>query len=505
MVRRLAVAVARILAIPRFASTERMASSLAINSLNLQEMVLFFDSMVCRWRSHSGAIFGRVQGSFWQARLLGLALVISLPAQASLPIEHWQQPSGARVYLVRSPSIPMLDVQIDFDAGQRREPRDKVGLASAMANLLSKGVLARGQDPALDENQITEAWVDLGASFGASAGADRLSFSLRTLTEPDLMARAVAMAARQLGEPSFSDRIWQRERQRYIADLQESYTRPATVAGRRYVQAIYGDHPYGHQMTEQTLQRVSTEDMRRFYADHVGACRARVSLVGAVDRARADALVRQLLSRLPDGACAGARTLPPVPEVAPLAAAQDLRIAFKAAQAQVLMGQPGFKRSDPDFFALTVGNYILGGGGFVSRLTREVRELRGLSYSVYSYFSPGLHAGSFTVGLSTRPDQATQALEVARQVVRDFVAQGPTEDELRQAKQSLVSGFVLRLDSNARLLENVANIAWHDLPLDYLSTWTSQVERLTTADIRAAFARKLQPERMVTVLLGGAS
>jgi len=347
-----------------------MASSLAINSLNLQEMVLFFDSMVCRWRSHSGAIFGRVQGSFWQARLLGLALVISLPAQASLPIEHWQQPSGARVYLVRSPSIPMLDVQIDFDAGQRREPRDKVGLASAMANLLSKGVLARGQDPALDENQITEAWVDLGASFGASAGADRLSFSLRTLTEPDLMARAVAMAARQLGEPSFSDRIWQRERQRYIADLQESYTRPATVAGRRYVQAIYGDHPYGHQMTEQTLQRVSTEDMRRFYADHVGACRARVSLVGAVDRAQADALVRQLLSRLPDGACAGARTLPPVPEVAPLAAAQDLRIAFKAAQAQVLMGQPGFKRSDPDFFALTVGNYILGGGGFVSRLTR---------------------------------------------------------------------------------------------------------------------------------------
>jgi zinc protease len=258
-------------------------------------------------------------------------------------------------------------------------------------------------------------------------------------------------------------------------------------------------------MTEQTLQRVSTEDMRRFYADHVGACRARVSLVGAVDRAQADALVRQLLSRLPDGACAGARTLPPVPEVAPLAAAQDLRIAFKAAQAQVLMGQPGFKRSDPDFFALTVGNYILGGGGFVSRLTREVRELRGLSYSVYSYFSPGLHAGSFTVGLSTRPDQATQALEVARQVVRDFVAQGPTEDELRQAKQSLVSGFVLRLDSNARLLENVANIAWHDLPLDYLSTWTSQVERLTTADIRAAFARKLQPERMVTVLLGGAS
>ncbi len=461
--------------------------------------------MISTWRLRCGATLRATLGAVSQSLALAAALTMTLPAQASLPIEHWQQPSGARVYLVRSPSIPMLDVQIDFDAGLRREPRDKVGLASAMANLLSKGVLSRGQDPALDENQITEAWVDLGASFGASAGADRLSFSLRTLTEPDLMARAVAMAARQLGEPSFPDRIWQRERQRYIADLQESYTRPASVAGRQYVKAIYGDHPYGHEMTEQTLQRISTEDMRRFYEDHVGACRARVSLVGAVDRAQADALVRQLLSRLPGAACASAKIWSPVPEVAPLAAAQDLRIAFKAAQAQVLIGQPGFKRSDPDFFALTVGNYILGGGGFVSRLTREVRELRGLSYSVYSYFSPGLHAGSFTVGLSTRPDQAIQAVEVARQVVRDFVAQGPTEDELRQAKQSLVAGFVLRLDSNARLLENVANIAWHDLPLDYLSTWTAQVERLTVADIRAAFARKLQPDRMVTVVLGGAS
>jgi zinc protease len=399
----------------------------------------------------------------------------------------------------------MLDVQIDFDAGTRREPRDKAGLVSGMANLLSKGVQARGQEPALDENQITEAWVDLGASFGASAGADRLSFSLRTLTEPDLLARAVAMAARQLGEPAFPEAIWQRERQRYVADLQESRTRPASVAGRHYVQAIYGEHPYGREMTEQTLQRISAEDMRGFYNRHVGACRARVSLVGAVDRVQADALVRQLLARLPETACTATGSLPPVPEVQPLTAAQELRIPFQAAQAQVLMGQPGFRRADPDFFALTIGNYILGGGGFVSRLTREVREKRGLSYSVYSYFSPGLHAGSFTVGLRTRPDQAAQAVEVVRQVVRDFVNRGPTEEELSQAKQSLVAGFVLRLDSNARLLENVANIAWHDLPLDYLSTWTAQVERLTTADIRAAFVRKLQPDRMVTVVLGGAS
>jgi zinc protease len=439
-------------------------------------------------------------------RCLGLLLAgLMAPAWASLPIEHWVQPSGARVYLVRSASIPMLDVQVDFDAGLRREPRQQIGLASATANLLSKGVLAHGQDGALDENAITEAWVDLGASFSASASADRLSFSLRSLTDPALLGKAVALAARQLGEPAFPAHVWQRERERYIADLKESYTRPASVAGRHYVKAIYGEHPYGHEMTEETLQRISTEDMRRFYRAHIGPCQARVSLVGDIDRTQADVLVGQLLARLPQGPCGSGEKLPAVAEVQPLMQPAQLRIPFKSAQARVLIGQPGFKRADPDFFALTVGNYILGGGGFVSRLTRQVRELRGLSYSVYSYFAPGLHAGSFTIGLSTRPDQADQAVGVVYDVLREFVEKGPTEQELREAQQSLIGGFVLRLDSNARLLENVANIAWHDLPLDYLSTWSAQVERLSTADIRAAFARKVQPDRMVTLVLGAGS
>jgi zinc protease len=171
----------------------------------------------------------------------------------------------------------------------------------------------------------------------------------------------------------------------------------------------------------------------------------------------------------------------------------------------VLIGQPGFKRADPDYFALTVGNYILGGGGFVSRLTNEVREKRGLTYGVSSHFSPGLHAGSFTVGLQTRPDQAAQAVKIVRQVVSDFVANGPTEAELQAAKDNLIGGFALRIDSNRKLLDNIAGIAWNNLPLDYLDTWTQQVDKVTVADIKAAFARKLQPEKMVTVILGAAS
>jgi zinc protease len=435
------------------------------------------------------------------AAAAALALCCSVPALAALPIQKWQQPSGAQVWLVESPSLPILDVQIDFDAGDRRDPADKAGLAGITAAMTSKGILARNGEPALDENQLGEAWADLGAGFGAGAGQDRMNFTLRTLTYPDLLQKAVALGARQLGEPSFPDNVWQRDRQRMVASIREANTRPATIAARTFNQAVFGSHPYGYDANEESLARISVQDMRDFY-QVVQPCRAKVSVVGAVNRAQADQIVTTLLSRLPAGAC---QPLPPVGEVAPLTAAVERNVPFASAQAHVFIGQPGYKRSDPDYFPLLVGNYILGGGGFVSRLSEEVRQKRGLSYSVYSYFAPGMHAGAFTLGLQTRPDQAAQAVQVSRDVLRRFVAEGPTEAEMKAAKDFMVGGFALRIDSNRKLLDNLANIAWYDLSLDYLDTWTRQVEKVTAAEVKAAFARKVQPDRMVTVVVGGAA
>ncbi|WP_370869835.1 M16 family metallopeptidase [Polaromonas sp.] len=425
-------------------------------------------------------------------------------ALAAIPIQHWTQPGGARVYLIESPAIAMVDVQVDMDGGSRRVAADQAGLAGVTAALLSKGVAARNGAPALDENALGEAWADLGAQFGVSAGSDRFSFSLRSLTEPDLLERAVQLAARQIAEPAFPDAVWQRDRQRLLAQLKESYTRPAYLAARAFSEAVYRNHPYGHEVSEATLGRIGVADMRAFHAGYISACNARVSIVGALTRAQADALVKGLLARLPTSDCAAVPPLPPVPEVAALEAARLIRIPFDSAQAHVLLGQPGYKRDDPDFFALTLGNYVLGGGGFVSRLTEEVREKRGLSYSVSSYFSPGRHAGAFTLGLQTRPDQAAQATEVARQVLARFVADGPSEAELQAARDNLIGGFPLLIDSNRKLLGNLSNIAWNDLPLDYLDSWTARIAKVSVADVRAAFARKLQPEKMVTVILGAA-
>ncbi|WP_294767540.1 pitrilysin family protein [uncultured Rhodoferax sp.] len=427
------------------------------------------------------------------------ALFFINPAWAGIPIQQWTQASGARVYLVESPAIPMVDVQIDLDAGSRRDPADKPGLANLTAAGTANGVRATTTEPALDEHQLGEAWADLGASFGGSVSADRMSFALRSLTYPDLLDKAVRLAARQLGEPSFPEAPWLRDRPKLIASLKEADTRPATLAGRAFSQAVYGTHPYGWEMNEAGLLRTSVADMRALHARAVRACDAKVSIVGALNRAQADALVTQLFARLPAGRCT---PQPAVPEVQPLAAASEQRIPFASAQAQVLLGQPGYKRNDPDFFALLLGNHILGGGGFSSRLTEEVREKRGLTYSVYSGFSPGLHAGAFSIGLQTRPDQAEQALGLVREVLAKFVAEGPTEKELRAAKDNLIGGFALRLDSNRKLLDNVANIAWNGLPLDYLDSWTQRMEKVSAAEVRAAFARVLQPQKMATVVLG---
>jgi zinc protease len=437
--------------------------------------------------------------------LASVALLSGVNARAAIPIEHWALPNGAQIYLVATNALPIVDVEADFDAGARRDPPAQAGLASVIAMMVEKGVRANGADPALDENALGEAWADLGAGFNVSASGERTSFTLRTLSQPALLDKAVRLAARQIGEPAFTEAIWKRERERLDAAIKEANTKPATVAQRAFAQAVYGSHPYANDTTEATLARIDVGTMRQRYEQFIAPCRAKISIVGAVTRAQAEDIAKTLLSRLPSSGSTSAACpeLPAVPEVAPLSAAKEERLPFDSAQAHVLIGQPGYQRADPDHFALNIGNYILGGGGFVSRLTEEVREKRGLSYSIYSAFSPGLHGGAFRIGFQTRPDQADEAVKVSRDVLAKFVAGGPTEAELKAAKDNLVGGFPLLLDSNRKLLGNVANIAWYDLPLDYLDTWTARMNAITTADIKAAFERKLQPDRMVTVIVGG--
>jgi zinc protease len=166
------------------------------------------------------------------------------------------------------------------------------------------------------------------------------------------------------------------------------------------------------------------------------------------------------------------------------------------------MGMPTIKRKNPDYYAMFLGNYILGGGGFVSRLMKEVRENRGLAYSVYSYISPGRHIGPFVAGMQTRKDQSDLAIDVMRSTIAEFIQSGPSDAEINSAKENLINGFPLRIDSNKKILDNVANIAWNDLPLDTLDTWTEKINAVTKEDVINAYKKYLDMDRMVTVVVG---
>ncbi|MCK6376245.1 MAG: insulinase family protein, partial [Zoogloea sp.] len=238
-------------------------------------------------------------------------------------------------------------------------------------------------------------------------------------------------------------------------------------------------------------------DLADFHRRNYTSARATVSIVGDVSRAEAEAIANRLVEGLPVGEAPAATVNTTVP------ARQVIRVPHPSAQAHIAVGQPGIRRGDPDFFPLFVGNYILGGGGFVSRLTGEVREKRGYAYSVYSYFAPQRDVGPFQIGLQTKGSQADDALKVVGATLDEFLAKGPTEAELKAAKDNLINGFALRLDSNRKMLDQVAAIGSFGLPLDYLDTWRDKVRAVTAAQIRDAFRSHVSDDKLITVVVGG--
>jgi len=422
-------------------------------------------------------------------------LVAAAPARATLPIQHWQTPAGARVYFVENHDLPMIDLSVEFPAGAAYDRPQKSGAASMTQRLLRLG--AEG----MNEEEIARGIADVGARLSGSFDTDRAGLALRTLSSREERDRALAIFARVLQKPVFPEAVLEREKVRLIAVLKEADTKPDTIGSRAFQRMLYRDHPYalrtsGEADTVQTLKR---EDLVDFHRRHYLASRAVVAIVGDLTRKEAERIAEALTSGLPHDGGASAE-IPPVP---PLSEAATRLIPHPATQSHIMIGTLGISRHDPDYFPLVVGNHILGGGGFVSRLTEEVRTKRGLAYSVYSYFSPLRVSGPFQIGMQTQREQAQQALDIVRAVLREFVAQGPTESELTAAKKNIIGGFPLRIDSNRDIHGYLAVIGFYRLPLTYLDDYIRNVEKLTVADIRDAFARRIDPDRLVTVVVAG--
>lgn len=431
------------------------------------------------------AVFSARLSRLWLAPLV---LLLGLQqAIATVAIEHWTTSNGARVYFVAAPSLPMLDVQVDFAAGSMFDPPGKAGLAALTRGILDLGTQQR------DETAISEQLADIGAALGGGADTDRASVSLRTLTDADKLPAALNILRDVLQQPRFDAAILEREKTRTIAGLKEAMTRPDSIAGKAFWEAMYPDHPYGRQATPESVANLNRTDLLEFHRRLYTAGNASISLVGQLNRQQAEKIAEDLSTALPAGT-------PPSLPAAPVAApATTKALPHPASQAHISLGLPAIERGHPDFFPLMVGNYTLGGGGFVSRLVKEVRDKRGFAYSVYSYFAPLRHAGPFQIGLQTQRNQAGEAIKVVRQVLDDFIANGPSPDELTAAKANLSGSFPLRLDSNAKLLANIAVIGFYGLPLDYLDHYQANVEAVTVDEVKRAFSRHVRTDKLMTV------
>jgi zinc protease len=422
-----------------------------------------------------------------------LLLGLSTTVYAGPKIQHWQAPSGAHVYFVENHDLPMLDVAVAFPAGSGFDTAEKSGLAGLTHGLLDLG--AEG----MNEDEIARKLADIGAQMNGQFDADRANVTLRTLSSRAEREEALSVMARVLQRPLFPEAVLAREKARLIAALKESETKPENIAAKAFSKAVFGAHPYGLSASGEiaSVEKLQRADLDNFYALHYGAKFAVVALMGDVSRAEAEIIAQNLTAQLPPGGASSE-----IAQVVMQSSASQLRIPHPASQSHVLIGAPGVARADPDYFPLYVGNYILGGGGFVSRLMNEVREKRGMAYSVYSYFMPMQQPGVFQIGLQTRKDQADEAVQIVNSTLHDFIDRGVTEKELNAAKQNIINGFPLRIDSNKKILDYLGVIGFYNLPLTYMDDFSGKVAKVSVADIRAAFKRKVNPNVLATVIVG---
>ncbi|WP_322522261.1 pitrilysin family protein [Guyparkeria halophila] len=431
----------------------------------------------------------------WPAILALGVLLLSATARAEplLALQTWQTDNGAEVLFYPTDSLPMVDARVIFDAGSARDPEGRGGTASLTASLLEEGTTKR------DAKAIADGFARVGAEFSASANLESTAVRLRSLTETDWLWPAVELMAEVIAQPAFEDGDIQRERARQLRGIQSRQQSPQAVASDALRKAAFGDHPYAHPTdgTRESVESIDPSDVRAFHQQWFVAANATVVIVGDLDIEQARRLADTLTGGLPTGESA-----PILPEVPPLQKSDTVRIDFPSEQSTVLVALDGIARKHEDYLPLYVGNHMLGGSGFASRLMSELREKRGLAYSTYSYLMPLRAGGRLVMGIQTRNDQVDTALTLMNEELSRFIDEGPTSEELADSQANIVGGFPMRLNSNGKIIEQIGALAFLDLPLDYFDDYTDRIEAVTAEEIRQAFDRHVEPQKRMVVIVG---
>jgi len=413
------------------------------------------------------------------------------PSRRTLDIQQWRTAEGARVLFVEAHQLPMFDLRLTFAAGSSRD--DGVpGLATLTNAMLNEGV------PGKDVSAIAEGFESLGAEFGNGAYRDMAIASLRSLSAGEQREPALQLFEQVIGQPTFPEDALARIKNQLLAGFEYQKQNPGKLAGLQLFERLYGSHPYAHpsEGNERSVPGISVDQLRAFHARAYAAGNVVIALVGDLTRAEAEAVAARVSAALPKGPALPPVAQPEEPKAGPS------HIEFPSNQTHLMLAQLGVDRRDPDYAALMLGNQILGGGGFGTRLMEEVREKRGLTYGIYSGFSAMQARGPFMISLQTRADQSAGTLKLVQDILRDYLVNGPTQKELDDAKREMIGSFPLTTASNAQIVGQLGAMGFYDLPPTYLDDFMREVQELGTEQVKAAMARHLDVDRLVIVSAG---
>lgn len=413
------------------------------------------------------------------------------PTTRKLNVQTWNTAEGAKVLFVEARELPMFDIRILF-AGGSSQDGNTPGLALLTNAMLNEGV------PGKDVGQIAADFEGLGADFGNGAYRDMALVSLRSLSAADKREAALTLFDQVIGQPTFPADSLARIKNQLLAGFEYQKQNPGKLAGIELFKRLYGDHPYAHpsEGTPQSIPAITQAQLQAFHAKAYAAGNAVIALVGDLSRDEAQAMAAKVSAALPKGPALAKIAEPQEP------AASIGHIEFPSKQTHLLLAQLGIDRTDPDYPALSLGNQILGGGGFGTRLMSEVREKRGLTYGVYSGFSPMQARGPFMINLQTRAEMSAGTLKLVQDVLADYLKNGPTQKELDDAKRELAGSFPLSTASNADIVGQLGVMGFYNLPLSYLEDFMKQSQALTVEQVKAALNKHLSADKMVIVTAG---
>jgi zinc protease len=419
--------------------------------------------------------------------VLGLSAGFALPALATT-IERITSPGGIEAWLVREPSLPLVAMEFAFRGGSSQDPAGKPGVAHMVTTLLDEGA---GD---LDARAFGERLETKAIELRFVAGRDTITGSLRTLAEH--RDEAFGLLKLALTAPRFDPEAVERMRAAILAELRRESMRPDDLAGRQWWETAFAGHPYGHAIhgTIESVEAIATTDLKAYIGRVFARDTLKIAIVGNIDAATAGQLIDSVFGTLPAQA-----ELAPVAESAPQALGSRVPVQLDMAQSALVLGGKGFARRDPDYMAAYIVNHILGGGAFSSRLYREVRETRGLAYSVYSMLLPLKHAAVFFVATGTRADRTRETTDLIESEVRRMAQEGPTADELAKAKSFLKGSYALAFDTSPKIANQLVQIQLDELGIDYIDKRSALIDAVTLEDAKRVAQRLLAGDLLVTI------